>query len=176
MAADYETEFQFCDPVTPLVRKTGRPTLVREVIEASLLHRTRYWNEYRLRYDTVDGLDLHILDHGNEVGDLRLWRGKASPPFDSRERDLLRILEPGFAAFFLRRQGVSSAGIAGRFPILTPRETQVASDLASGISDRMIGRHLGMSIWTVRTHVRHIFAKFDVQNRTTLAALLSRPN
>ena len=38
----------------------------------------------------------------------------------------------------------------------------------------MIARHLGMSIWTARTHVRHIFAKLDVQNRTALAFLLTQ--
>jgi DNA-binding CsgD family transcriptional regulator len=176
MAADYESEFQFCDPVTPLVRQTGRPTLVREVIEESALRGTRYWNEYRLRYDTVDGLDLHVLHHGNEIGDLRLWRGRSSLPFDARERDLLRILEPGFAAFFLRRQRMEPVNIAERFPVLTPREAQVASDLAAGNSDQMIARHLSMSIWTARTHVRHIFAKLGMQNRTALTALLADPD
>jgi DNA-binding CsgD family transcriptional regulator len=174
MAADYEREFQFCDPVTPLIRRTGRPTLVREVIEDSVFHRTRFWNEYRLPHNTVDGLDLHVLHHGSEVGDLRLWRGRSSPPFDVRERNLLRILEPGFAAFFMRRQRTQAASIEERFPMLTPREAQVASDLAAGTSDQMIARHLGMSIWTARTHLRHIFAKLDVQNRTALASLLTR--
>jgi DNA-binding CsgD family transcriptional regulator len=176
MAADYETEFQFCDPVTPLVRKAGRPTLVREVIEDSVLHRTRYWNEYRLRYNTVDGLDLHVMHHGSEVGDLRLWRGQSSPPFDVRERDLLRMLEPGFTAFFAGRQRMQPTAIAERFPELTRREAQVASDLAAGTSDQMIARHLSMSIWTARTHVRHIFAKLGVQNRTALTALLAEPD
>ena len=51
----------------------------------------------------------------------------------------------------------------------------MASAAASGASDYLIGRRLGVSIWTIRTHLRRIFAKLDVQNRTSLAAMLNRP-
>jgi len=175
MSADYEKEFQFCDPITPLVRRTGQPTLVREVIDHSIRH-TPYWNEYRLHYDTVDGLDLHVVVCGKEVGDIRFWRGRTSPPFDDRERNLLRLLEPAFAAFFQREDRAARPNIADRFPELTRREVQVASAVSSGASDYAIGRLLGISIWTVRTHLRHVFTKLDVPNRTALAGLVDRPD
>jgi len=79
------------DDEIELVRRTAKPTLVREVINDSI-RRTPYWNEYRLHYDTVDGLDLHVMVGGTEVGDIRFWRGRASPPFGNRERNLLRLL------------------------------------------------------------------------------------
>jgi DNA-binding CsgD family transcriptional regulator len=129
-----------------------------------------------VRYDTVDGLDLHVMVGGREVGDLRFWRGKASPPFGDRERHLLRLLEPGFADFFQRQDRPTRPSIEVRFPELTRREVQVASAVASGASDYVIGRRLGVSIWTVRTHLRHVFAKLDVPNRTALAGLVNRPD
>jgi DNA-binding CsgD family transcriptional regulator len=173
MAADYEKEFQFCDPITPLARRTGGPTLVRQLIDESVTH-TRFWNEHRLHHDTVDGLELHMSASGKEVGDLRLWRGKASPPFGDRERNMLRLLEPVLAGFFQRLRRQDPPNIEDRFPELTPREAQVASAVASGASDYVISRRLGISIWTVRTHLRHVFAKLDVPNRTVLAGLLNR--
>jgi DNA-binding CsgD family transcriptional regulator len=173
MAADWEKEFQFCDPISPQVRRTGRPTLVRQFIDESVI-RTRYWSEHRLHYDTVDGLEVHVMASGKEVGDLRLWRGKASPPFGDRERDMLRLLEPVLAGFFQRLGRRIPPSIEDRFPELTPREAQVASFVASGASDYVIGRRLGVSIWTVRTHLRHVFTKLDVPNRTALAGLFNR--
>jgi DNA-binding CsgD family transcriptional regulator len=172
MAADWEKDFQFCDPIAPLVRRTGRPTLVRQFIDESVL-RSRYWNEHRLHYDTVDGLEVHVMASGNEVGDLRFWRAKASPPFGDRERNMLGLLEPVLAGFFQRLGRQTPPNIEDRFPELTPREAQVASAVASGASDYVIGRRLGVSIWTVRTHLRHVFAKLDVPNRTVLAALFN---
>ena len=174
MASDYEEEFQFCDPITPLMRRTGKPTLLRDVVDDSF-RQTRYWNEYRVHHDTVDGLDLHVMVGGTEVGDLRFWRGKASPPFGERERHLLRLLEPGFADFFQRLDRPARPSVEARFPELTGREAQVASAVASGASDYVIGRRLGISIWTVRTHLRHVFAKLDVPNRTALAGLVNGP-
>jgi DNA-binding CsgD family transcriptional regulator len=173
MVADYDKEFQFCDPISPLVRRTGRPTLVRQFIDDSVI-RSRYWNEHRLHYDTVDGLEVHAMVSGREVGDLRFWREKASPPFGHRERDMLRLLEPVLAGFFHRLDRQTPPNIEDRFPELTPREAQVASAVASGASDYVIGRRLGVSIWTVRTHLRHVFAKLDMPNRTALAGLLNR--
>jgi DNA-binding CsgD family transcriptional regulator len=174
MALAYEMEFPFCDPVTPLVRRTGRPTLVRALIDDST-RKSRYWNEYRVHYDTVDGLDLHVLDQGTEIGDLRFWRARRAPQFSERDRDLLRILEPGFAGFFGRRSLRAPVILRECFPSLTPRELEVASAAESGASDYLIGRRLGVSIWTIRTHLRHIFDKLDVQNRTSLAVMLNRP-
>jgi DNA-binding CsgD family transcriptional regulator len=77
------------------------------------------------------------------------------------------------AGFFQRLGRQTPPNIEDRFPELTPREAQVASAVASGASDYVIGRRLGVSIWTVRTHLRHVFAKLDVPNRTVLAALFN---
>ena len=109
-----------------------------------------------------------------EVGDIRFWREKTSPAFGDREHNMLRLLEPVLAGFFQRLGRQTPPNIEDRFPELTPREAQVASAVASGASDYVIGRRLGISIWTVRTHLRHVFAKLDVPNRTALAGLLNR--
>ena len=55
---------------------------------------------------------------------------------------------------------------------LTPREAQVCLLLAAGHTDSRIGDELGISYWTVRTHLRKVFAKFDVANRIELTRVL----
>ncbi len=52
---------------------------------------------------------------------------------------------------------------------LTNRETQVLRHIALGLSNREIGRSLGISIETVKEHVQNILRKIDVSDRTQAA-------
>ncbi len=52
---------------------------------------------------------------------------------------------------------------------LTNRELQVLRHVALGLSNREIGRSLGISIETVKEHVQNILRKLDVSDRTQAA-------
>lgn len=52
---------------------------------------------------------------------------------------------------------------------LTNRELQVLRHVALGLSNREIGRSLGISIETVKEHVQNILRKIDVTDRTQAA-------
>jgi DNA-binding NarL/FixJ family response regulator len=58
-------------------------------------------------------------------------------------------------------------------PTLSEREREVLALLGSGLSNRAVADELYLSVDTVKTHVRHVFAKLDVTNRTQ-AALIAR--
>jgi DNA-binding NarL/FixJ family response regulator len=49
---------------------------------------------------------------------------------------------------------------------LTPRETQVLALVADGLSNKAIGRQLGVSDETVKFHLASIFGKLRASNRT----------
>ncbi|MDN4598224.1 helix-turn-helix transcriptional regulator [Leifsonia virtsii] len=53
--------------------------------------------------------------------------------------------------------------------ILTPRETEVASLVADGETNRSIARRLFVSIRTVETHVQNALVKLGLRSRTELA-------
>jgi DNA-binding NarL/FixJ family response regulator len=53
---------------------------------------------------------------------------------------------------------------------LTPREQEILALLAKGSLYKEIGDVLGISIGTVRTHVKHIYEKLHVQSRSKAAA------
>ena len=60
---------------------------------------------------------------------------------------------------------------AGRNPGgLTPRQLQVAALVAGDLTNREIGRILGVSVRTVESHVDHILAKLGLKSRLELAA------
>jgi len=54
---------------------------------------------------------------------------------------------------------------------LTPREGEVLFWISQGKSNHDIGVILGAKTATVRKHVEHIFAKLNVENRTTAAVV-----
>jgi DNA-binding NarL/FixJ family response regulator len=49
---------------------------------------------------------------------------------------------------------------------LTPRERDVLSSLSKGNSYKMIASQYGISIDTVRTHIKHIYEKMQVRSQT----------
>jgi DNA-binding CsgD family transcriptional regulator len=67
-------------------------------------------------------------------------------------------------------------GDAGPSPaeILTRRELQIAMLIADGNCDKEIARHLGISGYTVREHIRRIFAKLNIGRRSAIVACVLR--
>ena len=53
---------------------------------------------------------------------------------------------------------------------LTPREQQVARLIASGCTNRQIGRELGIAEKTTEVHVHHIIGKLGARCRSEVAA------
>jgi DNA-binding NarL/FixJ family response regulator len=57
---------------------------------------------------------------------------------------------------------------AGAAVGLTPREHEVLSHIAAGLSNREIAERLTVSLSTVQTHYAHIIEKLNLRNRTEL--------
>jgi len=59
----------------------------------------------------------------------------------------------------------------GREIGLTERESELLSMLSSGMTNRELGEHLYISENTVKTQLRHLYAKLNVRNRAQAASL-----
>ena len=55
-------------------------------------------------------------------------------------------------------------------PRLTPRQQEIASLIAEGLTNKEIARRLLITVSTVETHIEHIFRKLDVVSRAQVAA------
>jgi DNA-binding NarL/FixJ family response regulator len=51
---------------------------------------------------------------------------------------------------------------------LTSRESEILFAVAEGLSNKDIGRRLGLSEGTVKVHLHNIYCKLGVKNRTAL--------
>jgi len=57
---------------------------------------------------------------------------------------------------------------------LTPRELEVLTLLAEGLSNKAIARHLGISVHTAKFHVGALIDKFDAVGRTDAVTQAAR--
>ena len=113
-------------------------------------------------YLTKDTPPEELLDQIRAVvdGGSPLTSGVASTVLD-----LVRRIGPAMPAASTR-SGDASAG-PGDAPdgfTLTDREQEVLRSLMAGMGYKRVASHLGISIDTVRTHVRHIYRKLQVHN------------
>jgi DNA-binding CsgD family transcriptional regulator/tetratricopeptide (TPR) repeat protein len=60
-----------------------------------------------------------------------------------------------------------------RLAKLSPRELEVAAMVAKGYTNRAIAKALRISLWTVDTHMRRIFAKLQVSTRAAMVATMA---
>jgi DNA-binding CsgD family transcriptional regulator len=173
MARAYVEEFQRCDPISPRLRTRRGPTPIYSVISRTELERSRYFNEFLRVFQTTDGIDLHLHDGDTSIGDFRFWRAPSRAPIGSREVTLLSLLQPVLlrATKDLRR---ADAAASHRLPQLTERENQIVALVADGLTDGLIARKLGISYWTVRSHLDHVFDKLEIPNRAALIARVHR--
>jgi DNA-binding NarL/FixJ family response regulator len=65
---------------------------------------------------------------------------------------------------------------AGHEVALTGREAQILELLEQGLSNKMISRHLGIELATVKNHVHSVLAKLGVRRRAQVASLAHRRN
>ena len=59
---------------------------------------------------------------------------------------------------------------ADAFPTLTQREREVLLELRRGHTDKSLASQLGVSVWTVHTHMKSIFEKLGVHTRAEAVA------
>ncbi len=75
----------------------------------------------------------------------------------------------GGGAYVDPRLDRSAAPAAGR--VLSPREREVIGLMAEGLTADQIGTRLGVSVETVRTHVRNVIRKLQARNRVHAIAI-----
>jgi two-component system response regulator FixJ len=95
-------------------------------------------------------------------------------PFNA-ETLVTRVREAIAATARLKEQASSNSGLAARFPgreLLTPREVQVLELIATGASNKLAGRELGISPRTIEVHRARIMEKLGAKNTVELVHIV----
>ena len=173
--------YQSLDPFRGHIRaRAGRATSLSRAIARPKLHCTPYYSEHLRLYGLEDGVEIALMENRQIVGDFRIWRGGSDRRMGEHEELILELIAPsvlkslkkfGAAHQSARRLAADPAPVASARTRLSPRERQVLELLSSGDTDKLIAKKLGLSFWTVRTHVAALLHKLGARNRTEAVAL-----
>ncbi len=127
---------------------------------------------YRRHYLDVgfaDSISVRIALNDDVRICLFVFRDAQAPRFSAQDGQRLGFVMRGLRWF--HRQQLLSHGLLIANAPLTPAERRVLLALLDGHMEKEIARRLDQSPNTTHFHVKSIYAKFGVRNRSTLAAL-----
>ena len=175
----YESYYQYRDPITPTLQKRRKATPVSEIMRHDRLAKTEFFNDFLMRDGLCYGLNYFAYDRGDNIGDIRIWRGANRDDFTSRDARTVDAIGPSLVNALARArcrarktQCLRFAQIADRVGY-TAREAEIADLLVAGLADTEICAKLGISKPTLRTHVSAIFGKSGLKRRAQLSQFLA---
>jgi DNA-binding CsgD family transcriptional regulator len=170
----YDAWYQYRDPITFELQARRHATLVSEVMPRQAFLKTEFFNDFLARDGLHWGINLHAFDGSQALGDLRIWRGRRRREFDTRDKQLLDLIEPAFVAALRRARRSHPVAVSQAPPLasLSRREMEVARCVCRGLTDKEIARELGIALPSVRTYLQRLFDKLGVHRRAGLAERL----
>lgn len=158
----YLEHFQPLDPLSP--SRFGQQVITVATMTPGICARHRhYYHEFMLPNHVCDMIEIFIRRGHRIIAGISLMR---DIPFSSEERLRAQAVQPllGLAIHdSLQEDNVLAS-------ILTAKEREIVGMVCEGASNKLIARQLNISLSTVKTHLRNIFAKTEVINRTELVS------
>lgn len=128
-----------------------------------------HYRRHYLGVGHADSISARIALNDDVRIRLFVFRDAQSCRFSTRDGEYLGFVMRGLR-WFLRQQVLSHGLLIANAP-LTPTERKVLLALLNGQMEKEIALKLDQSPNTTHFHVKSIYAKFGVRNRSTLAAL-----
>lgn len=186
------------DPLVAMAHETGRIPIVAvsDLVSRRDYEGTGVYDEYFRHYGVRDRLAFSLGGGGPVMMGVALNRTRRG--FSDRDRRVLAVVKPHLiqawhsaqAVGRLRRelgergivtpapQPLEPRELAGdmrgawaRAAGLTPREAAVLAQVALGLTNKQVGRELGISSRTVTKHLENAFPKLGVTTRGAAVAL-----
>ncbi|EDW1397086.1 LuxR family transcriptional regulator [Salmonella enterica subsp. enterica serovar Oranienburg] len=158
----YLEHFQPLDPLSP--SRFGQQVVTVATMTPGIFARHRhYYHEFMLPNHVCDMIEIFIRRGHRIIAGISLMR---DIPFSSEERLRAQAVQPllGLAIHDSLQEDNNLASI------LTAKEREIVGMVCEGASNKLIARQLNISLSTVKTHLRNIFAKTEVINRTELVS------
>ncbi|PLR34637.1 helix-turn-helix transcriptional regulator [Chimaeribacter californicus] len=154
----YLRHFLLIDPLHPQ-RYNDQPVTLARMDES--IRRSSYYRQFMVPNAMGDMTEIFVRQRKQIVAGLSLMRDK---PFSLQEQQRLRAALP---LIELATEELTPAAAGSR---LTPKEQMIVGLVREGACNKRIASQLGVSLSTVKTHLRNIFSKTNASNRTELVA------
>ncbi|AVD48681.1 helix-turn-helix transcriptional regulator [Salmonella enterica] len=158
----YLEHFQPLDPLSP--SRFGQQVITVATMTPGICARHRhYYHEFMLPNHVCDMIEIFIRRGHRIIAGISLMR---DIPFSSEERLRAQAVQPllGLAIHDSLQEDNNLTSI------LTAKEREIVGMVCEGASNKLIARQLNISLSTVKTHLRNIFVKTEVINRTELVS------
>lgn len=155
-------EFWWTSPCS-LPERTGRTV----VTSLRSFYSQREWAAHPVRTNYLPFIDEIVLGYPTGPGrSVRILVPREDgSPFGHRELTLMELLEPHLRDLLLRTTSKPPAPMT-----LTERQLQILQLVERGMTNREIGRTLGIRESTVRKHLEHAYTRLGVLSRTGAVA------
>lgn len=157
----YLESFQPLDPHLP--SHFSHQNISMAAMTPRLCDRNRYYYEFMLPNNVCDMTEIFIRRERRIIAGISLMR---DIPFTSEERLRTQAVLP--LVEMVIRDLLPEENVLPT--LLTAKEQEIVSMVREGASNKLIARQLDISLSTVKTHLRNIFAKTEVANRTELVS------
>jgi DNA-binding NarL/FixJ family response regulator len=117
----------------------------------------------------VEALVRKLVQHAAHAAERNITAPR-NPADPATDRVLIDCEVDGVRCLLARHEPDTAAHSAS----LSPREQEVARMIAKGYPNKIIASVLEISVWTVSTHLRRMFAKLGVTSRAALVTNLIR--
>lgn len=158
----YLEHFQPLDPLSP--SRFGQQVITVATMTPGICVRHRhYYHEFMLPNHVCDMIEIFIRRGHRIIAGISLMR---DIPFSSEERLRAQAVQP-LLGLVIHDSLQEDNNLTS---ILTAKEREIVGMVCEGASNKLIARQLNISLSTVKTHLRNIFAKTEVINRTELVS------
>ncbi|WP_387462768.1 response regulator transcription factor [Photorhabdus sp. RM323S] len=156
---NYLAHFQHLDPLRPANYQQNGINMVG-MDQQTLTKNNKYYHEFMLPNNIQDIVEIFIRQHNRIIAGVSLLQDMPFTPKDlNRLSTILPLIE------------LAARDLLPETPaILTAKEQEIINLVREGSSNKRIAQVLDISLSTVKTHLRNIFAKTKVTNRTELVS------
>lgn len=175
MHDSYLRRYRHLDPLQPgyCQRIGGGVVSLRDAQALQSKQHNEGYQTFLSQHDVVDVTEVLFYIQSRPAIGMSLLRKSHYGRFTPQEFDTLQSLQEmlqlavSTSAFEPAPALTEHARVA-----LTEREAQLLPLLRQGLSNKAMARELGIAPSTVKTHLDHLYRKFDVTNRTELVGRL----
>ncbi len=173
MDFDYHNKHNKNDPASPVnfSEKDELVICLRKSHSIDELQTSIFYQDFLKPNNIEDAVDLRFRQEGRIIATITMLRDSSLPLFSTGELDMLkstqRFLQYSLDQVYLSSRVSQHQLLTDKFQ-LTTRELDVLECVITGSENKLIADELSISLATVKTHLDHIFKKFDVSSRTKL--------
>ena len=179
MVADYSKAFWKVDPMHPSRFEETQTVVVSNssLMDDAAWRDSDIFKGFYQPNGYVHNCDVFFRQKDRIVAVLTLVRKNAHQPFTPLEFEQLNKVQPfiqySLEAIYVPNRVHNRTSLAAEYQ-LTERELDVVEIAMSGQSNKVLCKHLGISLPTLRTHMQNIYQKTGVRSNSELISKLGR--